>query len=804
MISHVDVDLNDLPSWNITNNVLTFNGTGIICTDGTWVIPVDRNVKISYRNNNTTYYFTNNGTTSTTRTTSQNDAAIWSIKAVSGGYTVSTVINDTTYYLGYPSLGNNQNAQVTPNLSTTPTTWQFANNQIYIVSGNTTHYIRYSSSGGGFVLQSYDSNNTLNLTDVTSSSSTSTGTLVSAGTEKEIVCNESAYIDNSLENHYYDANGDKVVSGAGITYFPLSTTVSVSANKYEIASSNTGYIIGAEWGAIEKNEHDQYGNVRIASYDAGSMQNYTTPYTMTYKTGGKFKTISEIPTTGKLSDSQQQMLANLGLSKYADCYADYRSSITNKCYGIHFMQASVSITNTMRADVFLNGENLSNYEMPTNCIDFNLYDRGFINFVAGSYFTAQTPQNNSFFSIYEITRDPDDVTTITAIKEIRKIYAKLNSNGEIDTSRAYYYTYLIDGSEVGASSIPEGYEMVFDSRWITHPNDSSYYGAGGSDPSAWSNNRAFYFEVPVNAGEYAIGSTEGRTGAYLTYLDLAANAQLIERSKEYEEITETFADATVPNGVELLEPVTSPNKHDTSTINSKDSAFVSINQSGSGEILFEKTDDSTVVHSAKNGTEAEFISNGTTLKDGNGNTMSVPITTNTKIERTTYRDYNLNTGVTTITVITKTTVTEGGTTTVSYTKTVTATDPDGNVTEETTGPQATELFPETVDPDTAPKTTKGNDLLNIRFVRGSEIDVTVAYTFVPAGTDENGAATTPTYTVTVTNPGDEAISLLAQLTEAALTSGITFIITDGTTSTPLNNNTNEQTVTIATAVSEGE
>ena len=48
-----------------------------------------------------------------------------------------------------------------------------------------------------------------------------------------------------------------------------------------------------------------------------------------------------------------------------------------------------------------------NYQVPTNCIDFNLYDKGFINFFAGSYYT-QGDGNDSFFSIYEIVRDNDD------------------------------------------------------------------------------------------------------------------------------------------------------------------------------------------------------------------------------------------------------------------------------------------------------------------------------------------------------------------------------------------------------------
>ena len=33
----------------------------------------------------------------------------------------------------------------------------------------------------------------------------------------------------------------------------------------------------------------------------------------------------------------------------------------------------------------------------------------------------------------------------------------------------------------------------------------------------------FYFSIPCNSGEYALGSVSGKTGAYLCYLDIAAN-----------------------------------------------------------------------------------------------------------------------------------------------------------------------------------------------------------------------------------------------------------------------------------------
>lgn len=793
-ILDVNANLDELPSWNFSGDNASVNGSSIACYDGVWQVKryTTGGYKISLVYNNTTYYLHNNGTAVSTLASNEDSAAVWAIESVNDGYTISTIVNDVVYYLGYEGNISNRNLS----LSTNPTTWQMENNnRLYIRVNNTNYYLRYSSSGGGFVIQNYDTNRDLTFTEVEGIDASSGGEadLVSSNTtENKIVCEQTICVDNSLKNGYYDANGNRVEGNvAGIAYFPLSTTVKMGNNansdSYSIDDTNTGYIIGAEYGVNDGtlSEHDSYGNVRIAQYGSDRMDNKTTPYTMSYKTGGKFKTIN---------NRNADTLSNLGLQKYADCYQDYIDSTASGCAGLHFMPASVSMKNMTRITAHLNGETIENYQVPTNCIDFNLYDRGFINFVAGSYYTAVRPYNDSFFSIYEIVRDPNDETTILEIKEIRKIYANMNGTGDnktIDTSKPYYYTYLIDGQEVGADKIPSGYEMVFDCRWITHPDDSSFYGASGG-PTAWANNKAFYFEVPVNAGEYAIGSTEGRTGAYLTYLDLAANAQLIDRTKQYEEITENLAEASIPNGVDTLLP--------TETLEDVDpfnSAFISINGGTSGQITVNKTGENEISHSATSGTTAEYVGVNTVLKDGNGNAMSVPITQTTKIERTTYRDYNLNTGVYTVTVITKMTVVKDGVTTVTYARTITTTAADGNVTTDITEPQSEILYPETKDTDISPTTKTGAKLIDFAFAYGQEVAAAISYEYIPAGTDENGAATAPTYLITIENPGEAELTLKAILTSDGVASGITFIITDGVTQTILQANTTAQTVVIA-------
>ena len=74
--------------------------------------------------------------------------------------------------------------------------------------------------------------------------------------------------------------------------------------------------------------------------------------------------------------------------------------------------------------------------------------------------------------------------------------------------------------------------------------------------------------------------------------------------------------------------------------------------------------------------------------------------------------------------------------------------------------------------------------------------MTVTYLYIPAGEDENGNPTAPTYLITINNPNEEAVILKAILTAEGANSGITFIITDGNTQTILESNTQANTIVI--------
>ena len=199
-------------------------------------------------------------------------------------------------------------------------------------------------------------------------------------------------------------------------------------------------------------------------------------------------------------------------------------------YGLHFMNAEISDENLVTADyVSLFGQEYRDYELPEDSIDFNVVERGYISFFAGTYFTG----NNAFFSLHQILRDGDQ--KITDIKEITEIYV----HASLGDSKSYIYKYSdntysnADGSYSGAVSLDEAYNAtpVFRTSWITNPTGVS------------KENKLYFFQIPCNLGEYCLGSVSGKTGAYLLYLDIATHGGDIMNSvvsSEGNEIIDTF------------------------------------------------------------------------------------------------------------------------------------------------------------------------------------------------------------------------------------------------------------------------
>lgn len=304
------------------------------------------------------------------------------------------------------------------------------------------------------------------------------------------------------------------------TYIPLNTD-----DNGNVLQSNTGYMASGP--------HDTYGDIRVASYPVDSGLSVSLNGDNSFGDGSKLELLTRnkyssgfVRIKDKFNQNNESVnsaitnittmtVSDLGLKKYTstdnkgarDKFNEIMKDAT-RAYGVHFMNTQISINNIYTADkAVINGEQpYTDYEMTANSIDFKVAKKGYVNFFAGTYYSG----NKNFFSLHHIFRD-ETTKKITRVKEISKIYSRSGSS-------AYVYLYS-DGSYSENDADQYTLELEFDCEWITNPT--------------MVNNAVYYFEMPVNDGEYALGSASTGDGAYLMYLDIGASATSGDEGKEH-------------------------------------------------------------------------------------------------------------------------------------------------------------------------------------------------------------------------------------------------------------------------------
>ena len=343
------------------------------------------------------------------------------------------------------------------------------------------------------------------------------------------------------------------------TYFPLKGTL--SNGQLSVEDSNTGYVLSGSYFTT-----DPYGDIRVSSFNIGDLsgsydstnKKFTKIYT--YHGGSTQEvnlTTGQVGTTSKtferFTNASSQLLGTLKDDNTA-----------NKIYGLHFMDASISTSHTVKVPYakvadkdpkdLVGNENpfstYTDYEMPEDSIDFHFKENGIINFFAGTYYEDSTVgSNNTFFSLHQIERyktgdtipQGKAINDIKSIKQISNIYE--NTDGNTKGTTPYVYQYSDNSySAVGTA----GTTALFNTSWITNPTISNM-------------DSAYYFEIPANKGEYALGSVSGKAGAYLMYLDLGANANKVGRTRISEHFVETEDIYDYPLGVAFVNSFTRTN-----------------------------------------------------------------------------------------------------------------------------------------------------------------------------------------------------------------------------------------------------
>lgn len=467
------------------------------------------------------------------------------------------------------------------------------------------------------------------------------------------------------------------------TYFPLT----FNDNKTGPSDTNTGYVIGGGnyEEPISSGKGRSIGDIRVASYykldrnnfynnyynDLGnscldtnstgatgsySQYNFSNSNFFAYTIDSKAESISQQnlikisdpinETALKQSDSNCKSYTSLGFSKYYRTLLRKpsgsrvsRGNLLSKdstAYGLHFRNAEISTNNKITIPYAkVNGQEYDNYELPQDAIDFNLKTEGYINFFAGTYYAwksgsnISSDSNNCFFSLHTIERNGNKISNI---KEISRIY-KNKEHASDKTQPSYVYLYSDNTSNTGVEGTDgqritgtKG-DLLFDTRVLTSP-----------DSSEWVNWAAYYFEVPVNKGEFALGSVSkaNKNGAYLRYLDIGAgnkdeNNITIEEHSEIDIKTYKY-----PSGVDFYDVSSSSGSSSTEgkykDITGGGTTAIAVKSAGTSdrEFAYDKTRSTLNVNGPpKDSLSAAYLSPGRKAKAG---TDDIPL-----IEKTSHK-----------------------------------------------------------------------------------------------------------------------------------------------------------------------
>jgi hypothetical protein len=765
--------------WNktvTTNTTTTYGSTYSICYSGR-------------------AFLAPSGTTAITNSSSASYS--WTFSAFSGTGTISTKVNNTTYYL---VANGTSGTQISLKLSTTAsTTWTKTDGVHTTTSiGGTTYYLEYYNDWHIYNRQHRRASLTYELPSTTT---TATATSVSAETnDTYFPINVDTVNLPSLTNTGY------IVGGANYNLSTYYRCGDVRVSSFQMG--NLAYSLNGDF----TNWSDNSATFSSANFDVLTSRD-TTPGDSTTRTtycikdgpndGGNYAAHTVNSNIQSYYNSRVLYTDSpLEFKKYKNSRASLTkiltpssgvSSANDPIYGLHFMDSSISTSNLVEvpvcvvnrdgvtSDTTMEDNTYYKYQMPRDSIDFNLQKKGYINFFAGTYF----PGNNTFFSLHKIERsittDPTtkvhSSSTITSIKQISKIYANPN-----DTTADYQYVYFANDLRTAdeATTISAGYQCIFDMKWLT-------------DPVNLIENAAYYFEIPVNPGEYALGSVAGdgttsgaKYGAYLMYLDISANAQPVTRTVITEYIQLSNKKYEYPLGIAVVNDPTSGKE----TIDALKSVAVSLKSNlYSGTFTISKdgnnvtfTTDNVNFSPGYKGDDLILLgkkTDGTSFSPPSVSDISADATSS-YIKRMTYIDRNLVEDITTVTVITY----DSTTSAISVTQTIitkgvaaAATTPtqfannSGDLTDTST------LSESSIDVSSLPSTAS---YWYSYFSAQTSVTTTYAFTyaFTPGTTDDGQAgqiASITGYTITMTSTG-ETLTIHVDLLLNTYT-----VVLDGTT-----------------------
>lgn len=284
-----------------------------------------------------------------------------------------------------------------------------------------------------------------------------------------------------------------------------------------VLDSNTGYIVGAGADGYSTNSKIRAGIRPIANgtYSgiykslgyAGVLNNFGTVYDknrlelFTIANGAYYRIKDDINqnfvTEYQGNDLKDYVSARfdseeLNLKEYKTVRSRFDEMMDGLqvIHGFHFMQhLNENSYTTTKKDVHIAKKDYTNYELIEGGLNFTVEKPGYITAILGSCFSSG---KHSLFDLFEVKRDENNA--VTSFKQIDKIYKD-------DSGNVYY-----DPADTSGKTLVISIKQF-------------------SQTAQFPVATAYYFELPVSAGDYVIGtaSDSSSQNAYLMYLDIGAN-----------------------------------------------------------------------------------------------------------------------------------------------------------------------------------------------------------------------------------------------------------------------------------------
>ena len=302
------------------------------------------------------------------------------------------------------------------------------------------------------------------------------------------------YLPLNIDTSIAFAGKEIDATASGVSNWKTTEYYKNHISEYDLISdSNTGYIVG---GGIPTNQGGSPTGTAAKYIFLRKEINFKTNLKNSISSSEYNNDDVKIYTIDTVNSSTStQITSSTGFQRYSTVKTNFDAMMAvtkSYCFAVRFQSINATDSSNWsdKVTVKINGNEKSNYQFLNSAINFTVNKPGYITVIISSFMGVGT----KMFDLFKIDRNSD--YSINKVTQINKIYGASNSG-------TYYY------DDTSKSS-----NLLFNFENAHTLNGYSLY----------------YFEIPVNAGDYAIGKysenegTDSSTG-YLNYLDIGANAE---------------------------------------------------------------------------------------------------------------------------------------------------------------------------------------------------------------------------------------------------------------------------------------